>query len=152
MSYSVSLPLDGGFLRRECPHCERQFKWHHGPTESRPDGEIDPPVYCCPYCGKTAPADEWWTVAQLEYMRDVSMPGIMRDLTDEFNKGQRRNRKSMISTSMSHDEPLPPDSLHEPSDMVVTEPPCHPWEPIKVDEAWTDPVHCLFCGERFGLG
>ena len=42
-SFSVPLPLDSdGFLRRECPHCVQQFKWHHGPTADRPDGEIDP--------------------------------------------------------------------------------------------------------------
>ena len=29
----VSFPLDSdGFIRRECPHCEREFKWHHGPA------------------------------------------------------------------------------------------------------------------------
>jgi hypothetical protein len=30
VSIPMSLPLDGdGFLRRECPKCERQFKWLH---------------------------------------------------------------------------------------------------------------------------
>lgn len=34
MSVSMSLPLDEDrFLRRECPNCERQFKWWHTPDE-----------------------------------------------------------------------------------------------------------------------
>jgi hypothetical protein len=34
MSVSMSLPLDeDGFLRRECPTCERQFRWWHTPDE-----------------------------------------------------------------------------------------------------------------------
>jgi hypothetical protein len=33
---SVSMPLDEGFLRRECRGCSRQFKWFHGSTDERP--------------------------------------------------------------------------------------------------------------------
>ena len=37
MSLSIELPLDSGFLRRECPNCQLEFKWHHGPTETTPE-------------------------------------------------------------------------------------------------------------------
>ncbi len=61
-SFSVMLSLDSdGFLRRECPHCLQEFKWHNGPTEDRPEGEEDPPVYHCPRCGASAAPDQWWT-------------------------------------------------------------------------------------------
>lgn len=36
MSTSTSVPLDSdGFMRRECPNCEQQFKW-------RPSQDDDP--------------------------------------------------------------------------------------------------------------
>lgn len=57
---SMSLPLDGdGFLRRECPTCEREFKWlpspdqlEEGNGESRAAAtDAEPPeAYYCPYC------------------------------------------------------------------------------------------------------
>lgn len=41
---SMSLPLDGdGFLRRECPTCEREFKW-----VPSPDPEADEDVVARP--------------------------------------------------------------------------------------------------------
>jgi hypothetical protein len=43
----------------------------------------------------------------------------------------------------------PPDPLHEPDDMVIVEPPCHPNDPLKVPEAATDLVYCLICGTEF---
>lgn len=42
-----------------------------------------------------------------------------------------------------------PDHLHEPDDMVIVEPPCHPNEPLKVSDAAAQRLHCLVCGERF---
>jgi hypothetical protein len=46
---SIPFPLDDdGFLRRECPTCDREFKWlpAHDETEATP-----PPAggYFCPY-------------------------------------------------------------------------------------------------------
>ena len=63
---AMSIPRDSdGFIRRECPTCERQFKWL--PT---PDGETGTPMpfggYFCPYCGVQASANAWLTKAQLE--------------------------------------------------------------------------------------
>ncbi len=37
----------------------------------------------------------------------------------------------------------PPEPLHEPDDMVIVEPPCHPSEPLKVPEGATGHVHCF---------
>lgn len=152
MSYSMTLPLDDGFLRRECPSCERQFKWHHGPTEDRPEDAIEPDVYWCPYCGETAPPDQWWTVDQLEFAKAGIAGPVMRDVADEFNKSTGRQRNSLIKVSMTHDDPEPPSAIHEPPDMVAVQSPCHPWEPIKVAEDWSESVHCLVCGDRFATG
>ena len=152
MSRSIELPLDDGFLRRECPTCERQFKWHHGPTDQQPEQAIDPAVYWCPYCGETAPPDHWWTTEQLRYARERIAGPAMREVADELSRSFRRQQNSFIKISMTYDEPEPPSALQEPPDMVVVEPPCHSWEPLKIAADWQESVHCLICGRQFALG
>lgn len=49
MDFQVSLPLDSdGFLRRECPHCMQEFKWHHGPANEEAETANEPAAYTCP--------------------------------------------------------------------------------------------------------
>lgn len=149
-SYSVPLPLDSdGFLRRKCPSCEQQFKWHHGPTEGRPNGEVDPPFYWCPLCGASANQDSWWTQEQLDYVRDTATPHIMDEIGAEFKKAFRNTKGISFKPTSSRTEP--PDSLYEPDDMMLAEPPCHPWEPIKVPEPHMFSLYCLFCGTNFAV-
>ena len=152
MEFSISLPLDAdGFLRRECPSCERQFKWFPGGTDEKPDDFVDPPVYHCPYCGRPAPADAWWTGEQLEFA-EASLAGPATDeieymLGDAFKSLQ--GGPLGITVDVESDVPEPPAPLVEPDDMLGVQAPCHPWEPVKVDETWGDEIHCLICGERF---
>ena len=152
MSYSMTLPLDNGFLRRECPRCERQFKWHHGATDARPEDAVEPDVYWCPYCGETALPDDWWTAEQLEFATASAAGPVMRDIAEDFNRSVRQQPNSFLKVSMKHDEPEPPSALHEPPDMVTVLSPCHPWEPIKIAEDWSGPIHCLVCGTTFAVG
>ena|SRR5579884_3657405 len=148
-SFTISVPTDGPFLRRECPSCVRQFKWHHGPTDDRPEGEIDLPVYFCPYCGESALRDHWWTQEQLEYARQASAGPIMRELVDGLRKGLRTSRNSIGKFSVDHNAPETLAPLTEPADMIIVLSPCHPWEPIKVIEDWNEPIRCLICGDKF---
>jgi hypothetical protein len=152
MSISMSVPLDHGFLRRECPHCERQFKWHHRPTESRPQDAVDPDVYFCPYCGQTAPLDQWLTKEQAECAQRLALGEGMRLLEDEFKELERGPGGMMQFKFESSDVVEPPLPLHEPEDMMVVQSPCHPWEPIKIDVSWSEPLHCLVCGNQFAIG
>ena len=148
-SYSVQLPLDDdGFLRRECPHCLQEFKWHHGPTADRPDGEIDPPVYYCPRCGASAKPDQWRTEEQLTFIQESAAGPALRELSDELEK-VFRGVKGMTYKPSHDDGPEPPPALHEPDDMVILAPPCHPREPVKVPENAAARVHCLICGAAF---
>lgn len=147
----MQMPLDEGFLRRECPHCERQFKWHHGATPDRPDDAVDPEIYFCPYCGDPAPEDHWWTAEQIEYAEQSIAGPVLRQLAAELRGSAGGQRKSLFKISVTHDEVDAPNALQEPPDMVITQAPCHPWEPIKVTTEWTKPLHCLLCGERFAV-
>jgi hypothetical protein len=152
-SFSVALPLDSGFLRRECPKCARQFKWHHGPTSDRPDTAVEPAVYFCPYCAESAPLDDWWTQEQLEFMTQIAAGPAGRMAADELKDALKPLEAGPITikASLDYKEPEPPSALHEPADMTLVEPPCHPWEPLKIAEDWREPIHCLVCGDAFRL-
>lgn len=143
------MPLDAdGFLRRECPDCLQQFKWHNGPTADRPEGEVDPVAYHCPLCGAVAGPDEWWTQEQLAFTRQSLLGPGLREAADEMEK-MFRGVKGVTYKRGHLDEPEPPAALHEPNDMIIVAPPCHPWEPVKVPEEASPRVHCLICGEQF---
>jgi hypothetical protein len=153
MDVPVQLPLDNGFLRRECPACEREFKWHHGPTLDRPKDAVDPDVYCCPYCGATAPPSSWWTKEQLEYAQRLAAGAVGRAMGDAVEDafGHQPSDSFIRIDVTSSDAPEPPPALLESHDMTIVESPCHPWEPVKVVETWVEPLYCLLCGEKYAI-
>lgn len=152
MVFSVQIPLDSdGFLRRECPSCLRQFKWFYGETDDRPFDAVDPDEYCCPYCGSTAPSDHWWTQDQLDYAVGEAGPEITREVERRMKREIDRinRRSSFLKLDVATAPPPPPPPLVESDDMVMVASPCHAWEPIKVEENWAEPIHCLICGSSF---
>lgn len=149
ISIPVSLPVDqDGFLRRECPTCEEQFKWY-----AHEEGDSDVEIvdqYFCPLCGVASGVDAWWTPAQLEFAQGAAGPALderVQDLVADAFKGVKGlNFKPDLNFSLEIPTPEP---LTEPDDMVIVEPPCHANEPIKVPEAATTRVYCLICGTPF---
>lgn len=142
ISGTITLSIDDdGFLRRECPNCEREFKWLHGD-----DGEPTFAGGChCPYCGCRADEGSWWTRAQLAHV-EATVAAQMEDvLYDDLKNLERRSKHLDVSVSRSPTRAVPavPD---EPSDMRRVDFACHPAEPVKVAESWTGVVHCLLCG------
>lgn len=76
----------------------------------------------------------------------------MKIFEDEFERLERSTRGGMIEFKFSGiDAGEPPLPLHEPNDMLVVASPCHPWEPLKVDEASTKSLRCLICGAEFAV-
>jgi hypothetical protein len=154
---AMSLPLDSdGFLRRECPTCEHEFKWLPSldpEADEETTGAAEAPEsYCCPYCAVTAPPDAWLTKAQVAAMEEI----VQRELIDpELDKLAREvdrlNRSSGgligIEVRFEREEPEPAPELDEPDDMRRVDFNCHPAEPVKVLDDWDGPVHCLSCGE-----
>jgi len=146
----VDFPLDAdGFLRRECPSCGQVFKWHHGPTDTRPADAFDPPRYTCPLCGKQANHDQWFTQDQIRYQQEVA-EFYMQDAVNDELKRAFRGSKNVTYKPGTNTAPAP-TALHEPNDMLIVEPPCHPWEPVKVPQERADSgsLHCLLCGETY---
>jgi len=147
--FRVSIPLDDdGFLRRECPHCEREFKWLSGGGEdsSPPEG------YCCPYCGQRAEDDQWFTRGQLRVIEasieeNVLAPQL-RELQDSL-RGLADTSGGLLEFKVDVDsqEPSRPRRLTEPNDMTRVDFDCHPDEPVKIEDDWPGLVHCLVCGQ-----
>jgi hypothetical protein len=73
VSFGMMIPLDSdGFLRCECPTCEREFKWRPSDPDTEEDGEpADTAGYFCPYCGVQAPGDAWLTQVQLALVQNI---------------------------------------------------------------------------------
>ena len=149
VSLAISMPLDSdGFLRRECPTCERELKWR--PT---PEGEEPIPVpdggYFCPYCGIQAAADTWLTKAQVELVHATVASEVVDPMLKKFGDDIGRiSRRSggIISASVQHRPSPKPAALTESDDMTRVNFSCHPTEPVKVLDDWAKPVRCLVCG------
>lgn len=145
----VSLPLDSdGFLRRECPTCEREFKWF---SHDGGDANAEPATqYFCPLCGEPSGLDSWWTPAQLEYgygSAGDTIDQVIKDSMADMFKGMKGfTYKPNPSFNLDIETP---DPLTEPDDMVMVEPPCHSNEPLKVPEEATRHIFCLVCGTAF---
>jgi hypothetical protein len=142
---TISMPLDSdGFLRRECPHCTREFKWIH--SESQSTTEMEPDGYHCPYCNGQS-IDGWWTRSQLAAIEDETAYYAQSRIHEMFKGLERQSSKSVRieagSAPMRRNRP----PLTEPDDMTRIDFACHPGEPVKVLEGWTDPTHCLVCGQ-----
>ncbi len=154
ISIPMNLPLDkDGFLRRECPNCERQFKWWPTPSSEDASEETQeaPEAYFCPYCHEPAGPDTWWTKEQREYAQELAAAEVLgprlRRMKGDLERGNRRSR--MVRIEMSVPSLSRPEPLTEPDDMVRVDVPCHPEEPMKVDEEWGQEVACLVCGIRY---
>jgi len=151
---SVSFPLDSdGFLRRECPNCSRQFKWHHGPANEEAESHPDPASYTCPLCGQPAGPNDWWTPEQLDYAQGVAAPAALQLVQDELTQAFRGAAGKFLKfrASSSSDLPDEPMPLTEADDMVIIASPCHSYEPVKVPEDALGPFHCLVCGAQFAV-
>jgi hypothetical protein len=144
------IPLDSdGFVRRECPTCERELKWLGAGDEGRvlPDDS----GYYCPYCGVQAPVDSWWTKPQIEYAEAIAVREIVEPGLKQFQDGLAKMARQsggflkFKAGNMEVDDPVP---LVEPDDMQRVVCACHPTEPVKVADDWTKPVYCIICGVK----
>jgi DNA-directed RNA polymerase subunit RPC12/RpoP len=147
---SMSLPLDSdNFLRRECPTCEREFKWLHNTADEPSTEQADAAGYFCPYCGVQAPQDAWMTQAQADLAENLVAREVMGPLLKEFGntlKDVGRKSGGLFEARLDYRAPDEFDPLTEVDDMQRVDFVCHPSEPVKVLDDWTRPVRCLVCG------
>ncbi len=145
-----SLPLDSDrFLRRQCPTCEREFKWYIA-EEGEAAAEVPDGGYFCPYCAIQAPATAWFTQAQVAMQQGLIQSEVVGPAVEKFAddlKDIGRNSGGFLRVEGgNYRPPARPDSLTESGDMRRVDFGCHPDEPVKVLDDWDRGVHCLICG------
>lgn len=150
VTLGMAVPLDSdGFLRRECPTCEREFKWL---LTSDDDDAVPPPDggYFCPCCAIQAPAGQWFTKAQIELAENMVATQVVGPLMKGFARDVSsigRRSGGFLSVRAKYDAPDQLEPLTEADDMNRVDFVCHPGEPLKILDGWNGPVHCLVCGE-----
>ena len=172
MSREVSIPLDDGFLRRECPLCMREFKVALLPKEiedlhqkvmnsflvTDADEEEtdlgedeDEEMHFCPYCGQESPEGQWWTQEQLAYRKTIAGNRAADIINEEFigplKRAFGRGSRGPISIGFEADE-IPHKEewiAPETDDMTVVHLPCCDRR-MKILDDWSETVHCFFCG------
>ncbi len=152
VSIEMKVPLDAdGFFRRECPNCERQFKQKHTDSNTETPENVSVESYYCPYCYESAPLNSWWTKEQLEYAQQLAFKEViepeLQNLQRQIESLNRLGNLVKMESRLSHSPESNP--LSEKDDMIRTDFPCHPEEPLKIDEAWEQDVACLICGIRY---
>jgi hypothetical protein len=152
METSVSFPLDSdGFLRRECPTCEREFKWlpsSAGDDSTESVDAVDPGGYYCLYCGVQADAGKWLTKAQVALVLHVARREFVDPILRDFASGLERQSSKFVTfrANRNFGDTSSEPKLTEEDDMKRVDFACHPSEPVKVLEDWQGPVRCLVCG------
>lgn len=167
---NAPLPLDNGFLRRECPLCIRQFKVLLTEEELRSSEENgdeflveDDPDQAevaaaddgggdentCPYCGQVANKNAWWTQEQLDYFATIAKNHMAQLINEHLVRPTKRMSSSFLKITATE---VPESSTFLPpetNDMRVVELPCCNRK-IKVADDHTGVVHCFFCGFPHG--
>lgn len=150
VTLEMSMPLDSeGFLRRECPTCEREFKWLPTPEGDETAAPVADGGYFCPYCGVQAQANAWLTKAQVELAENVVATRVVGPMLENFGKDLRnigRGSGGMLRAEVHSDRPNAIDPLTEVDEMTRVDFECHSTEPVKVLDNWDKPVRCLICG------
>lgn len=148
----MTIPLDSdGFLRRECPTCEREFKWlSRDDEEDATEEEVD--SYTCPYCGVEAPPGDWFTQGQLAQATAIVEREIIAPELARLDQSLRRiggQSGGLVSASLHYDQPEEPvQETTESDDMRRVTFGCHPEMPVKVLDDWASIVYCVVCGQE----
>ncbi|MBM4466528.1 MAG: hypothetical protein FJ014_13400 [Chloroflexi bacterium] len=120
-------------------------------AESADATEADADELWCPYCGQTAPRDQWWTQEQIAYIHVFGYNIMAQIVNEQFIRPMKRefsgHRSGFISIKfegkeMEYQEPwISPES----DDMTIHALPCCDLR-VKVDDDWSRPIYCYRCG------
>lgn len=113
---SIDIPIDdNGYIDRQCPNdeCRNFFKVKFEDWKNIINDEI---VYC-PICKYKAPAIEWNTPEQTEYIKSYGIKVIQNKIGEAIKKDannfNKRQKPSLISMSLEY----------KPGDTIITIPP-----------------------------
>lgn len=145
---SMDLPLDSdGFLRRECPTCERQFKVYAANDDDDAAALVPDGGYFCPYCIIQAPVEDWTTEEQLALAINIAEREVLAPMLNDFTRSMSGSVAGLEFKVTGPATPAAIPPLVEEDDMRRVDFACHPGAPVKVLDDWPKAVSCLLCGE-----
>ena len=162
----LELPRDAdGFVRRECPQCQRDFKTRPSrqdagilqrrlvslfPFENAHESFDEVADGWCLYCGHRAAADEWLTPAQQAHVESLARAWANHVRYEQMAHVSRtlgvNPRPTFISTAP---EALPGPMPQDADDQRLIPLLCCSDE-VKALWDWEGPLHCPRCGTRHG--
>ena len=167
---NIEVPLDSqGFLRRQCPLCNMEFKIKVDEKEltdlitsgissyliieedSEDTKEEETTELFCPYCSQESDVNEFWTEEQNAYF-NIYAENILADLVnDNFIRPMKREFKKPssgpIGITIEADEMKKKEPWISPEDddMDVHSLSCCGKE-LKLLETWDKEYACIYCG------
>lgn len=162
----VELPRDAsGFVRRQCPQCQRVFKTRPGPVDAsvmhRRLASLFPfenahesfdfvPEWTCLYCGHRAAADEWLTREQHEFIEQLAKAWANHVRYEQLAYVSRTLAQNPRPTFIAvAPEPVPDTMRPEPDDLRPLFLVCC-GEEVKALWDWDAAMHCPRCGAHHG--
>ena len=76
-------PDEKGYFDRECPNEECQFLFKINMDDWK--NKVSDDIVYCPFCGHTAPSDQWWTQQQLDEMNKRASAYVMSLIGSEID-------------------------------------------------------------------
>ena len=162
----LELPQDAsGFVRRECPQCNRAFKTRPSrhdasvlqrrlaslfPFENAHESFDEVPDGSCLYCGHRAPVDEWLTFQQQVHLESLARAWANHVRYEQLAYVSRTLSLNPRPTFVTVEpEALPGPMPPEPDDMRVIPLLCC-GEEVKALWDWEGPLFCPRCGTHHG--
>jgi uncharacterized Zn-finger protein len=153
VEFEVSFPLDDdGFLRRECPHCRREFKLLAAdddpePLDAATEGDKETGVFC-PYCAQQSYRSELLTRGQRRVVDAAVLNQIVNPELGNLSEALSGLEAASSGLISGHLERSPETSatLTERNDMERVWFTCHGNDPVKVEDGWDRALHCSVCG------
>jgi hypothetical protein len=162
----IELPQDAaGFVRRQCPKCQRIFKTRPSrfdarvlqrrllvlfPFENPHEGYEPVPTWTCFYCGHQADADEWLVRDHVAYLESLAR-GLANHVRYEQLAHVTRTlaqnpRPTFVAVAP---EALPESMPDEPEDLRPLNLVCCA-DDVKALWDWDGPFYCPRCGAHHG--
>ncbi|WNG26207.1 hypothetical protein F0U62_20890 [Cystobacter fuscus] len=162
----VELSRDaGGFVRRACPRCQRDFKTRPCardgnilqrrlaslfPFENAHESFDEVPDAWCLYCGHQAAGDEWLTAAQQAHVESVARAWANHVRYEQLAHVSRTLADNPRPTFVSVRPPALPGPMAPDVDDLRVLPLVCCGEEVKAHWDWDGPFFCPRCGTRHG--
>lgn len=140
----LKISLDSeGFVRRECPKCEREFKLQTLEKDFQTPPVKNSGEVTCPYCKHRSSADQWWSKNQVKYINDMQSFFAFNFITPKALKIKSTPFVTVKTTITQTEEPIMPSEIDDMKRISIT---CCERD-IKILENWNGDIVCPDCSK-----